>query len=67
MKAKSNKDRLFTCRSCYKRFSVKESILHKYPGWTPKMCLRCKDAEKDYEDSDDWFGHPGHPSNYGDN
>ncbi len=32
----------FTCGSCGKDFEVAQASLDKYPGWTPKKCLKCK-------------------------
>jgi len=34
----------FTCAQCEREFSVPQSALDKYPGWKPKICLRCKDG-----------------------
>jgi len=34
----------FTCQTCGQAFSVPEAALKKYPGWTPRVCLKCKDA-----------------------
>jgi len=32
----------FKCLQCGKPFSVSDSALAKFPGWTPKKCLSCK-------------------------
>ena len=34
----------FTCQTCGQQFTVPEAALKKYPGWTPRVCLKCKDA-----------------------
>lgn len=31
----------FTCQSCGDRFSLPESVLERYPGWTPRLCRTC--------------------------
>ena len=36
----------FTCRTCGDSFSLPQSVLDRYPGWTPKQCMTCRDAEK---------------------
>lgn len=35
----------FTCGSCGKAFSIPEATLAKFPGWTPKVCLACKNGK----------------------
>jgi len=35
---------LFTCETCEKSFSVRPDILERYPGWTPRQCMDCRDA-----------------------
>ncbi len=37
-------DGTFTCTSCNASFTVSEAALAKYPGWTPKTCMKCKKA-----------------------
>jgi len=37
-------DNAFTCQTCGQDFTVPEAALKKYPGWTPRVCLKCKDA-----------------------
>lgn len=32
----------FVCQTCGATFDVSDAALQKYPGWTPKACLRCK-------------------------
>jgi len=39
----------FTCESCGAEFSVPPAALAKYPGWTPRTCLRCRDAARSAE------------------
>ncbi len=33
---------MFTCQTCGNEFTVKQEILDRYPGWTPRQCLDCK-------------------------
>jgi ribonuclease HI len=35
----------FTCSRCGERFSLSQSVLDRYPGWTPKLCLSCKGSK----------------------
>ncbi len=32
----------FQCQTCNSSFEVPQEALEKYPGWTPKVCLKCK-------------------------
>jgi len=32
----------YTCVDCGSTFSLPPAILRRYPGWTPKRCLRCR-------------------------
>jgi ribonuclease HI len=32
----------FACLDCGRPFAVSDATLEKYPGWTPKRCLACK-------------------------
>lgn len=34
----------FTCSSCQATFSIPQSALDRYPGWTPKTCRKCKEG-----------------------
>jgi ribonuclease HI len=34
----------FTCSRCGERFTLSDSILERYPGWTPKTCRACRDG-----------------------
>jgi len=34
----------FTCQDCGAAFTVKAEVLARFPGWTPRQCLSCKDA-----------------------
>ncbi len=36
----------FVCQDCGNAFSLPQSVLDRYPGWTPKQCLDCRDAAK---------------------
>ena len=35
---------MFTCQSCGKEFDVRQDVLDRYPGWTPRECLDCRDS-----------------------
>ncbi|GMR02858.1 MAG: hypothetical protein BMS9Abin20_1209 [Acidimicrobiia bacterium] len=35
----------FTCSQCDSSFSLPQTVLERYPGWVPKLCLSCKDAQ----------------------
>lgn len=32
---------MFTCEACGKEFDLRQDVLDRYPGWTPKQCLDC--------------------------
>jgi ribonuclease HI len=34
----------FTCTECGTEFVLPPPVLARYPGWVPKLCLRCKGA-----------------------
>ena len=34
----------FTCQDCGDTFSLSQSVLDRYPGWTPKQCMSCRAA-----------------------
>ena len=36
----------FTCRDCGTTFAVGQKVLDRYPGWTPKQCMGCRDTGK---------------------
>ncbi len=36
---------MFTCQTCGRDFEVRQEILDRYPGWTPRQCLNCKNGE----------------------
>ncbi|MEA1901968.1 MAG: RNase H family protein [Actinomycetota bacterium] len=36
---------MFTCETCGKEFELRQDILDKYPGWTPKQCLDCRNSD----------------------
>lgn len=40
----------FTCRDCASVFSLPEAVLAKYPGWSPKQCMACRDKAKAAKD-----------------
>lgn len=33
---------VFTCDTCGRTFDVRQEALDRYPGWTPRQCLDCK-------------------------
>jgi ribonuclease HI len=33
---------MFTCETCGKPFELRQDVLDRYPGWTPKQCLDCR-------------------------
>jgi ribonuclease HI len=35
---------LFTCQTCGKEFDLPQHVLDRYPGWTPKECLDCRNS-----------------------
>jgi ribonuclease HI len=35
---------LFTCQTCGKEFDLPAQILERYPGWTPRQCLDCRNG-----------------------
>jgi ribonuclease HI len=36
---------VFTCQTCGRDFDVRQDVLDRYPGWTPRQCLDCKGAD----------------------
>ena len=38
--------KVFTCKSCGDEFSLKTEVLARYPGWTPTVCLKCRDKSR---------------------
>ena len=36
---------MFTCETCGKGFDLRQDVLDRYPGWTPKQCLDCKNGK----------------------
>jgi ribonuclease HI len=36
----------FICSQCQKHFEIPQATLDKFPGWTPKLCLSCKNKKK---------------------
>jgi ribonuclease HI len=36
---------VFICQTCGNEFDVRQDVLDRYPGWTPRQCLDCKNAE----------------------
>ena len=37
---------MFKCEDCGKEFDLRADILDKYPGWTPRQCLDCRDKSE---------------------
>jgi ribonuclease HI len=37
---------VFNCQECGLPFEVSDAALAKFPGWKPKVCLRCKQPAK---------------------
>lgn len=35
---------MFTCDTCGKEFDLRQDVLDRFPGWTPRQCLDCKNA-----------------------
>jgi ribonuclease HI len=35
----------FVCQSCQKPFGLSAAISERYPGWVPKLCLKCRSAK----------------------
>ncbi|MFP3882763.1 MAG: ribonuclease H [Actinomycetota bacterium] len=42
---------MFTCQTCGKEFDLPQHILDRYPGWTPKQCLECRNQSSGIEGS----------------
>ncbi|MGD2060932.1 MAG: ribonuclease H [Acidimicrobiia bacterium] len=36
---------MFTCQTCGKQFDLPPHVLERYPGWTPRQCLECRDGK----------------------
>ena len=36
---------MFTCQTCGRTFDLPQHVLDRYPGWTPKQCLDCRDKD----------------------
>ena len=35
---------MFICQTCGKEFTLSQEILDRYPGWTPKQCMDCRNG-----------------------
>ena len=33
---------MFTCQTCGKEFALGQDVLDRYPGWTPRECMDCR-------------------------
>ncbi len=40
---------MFTCQTCGREFDLPQSVKDRYPGWTPRQCLDCRDEAKKVE------------------
>ena len=36
---------MFTCQTCGKEFDLAQAVLDRYPGWTPKQCMDCRNGK----------------------
>lgn len=36
---------MFTCETCGKEFDLPQHVLDRYPGWTPRQCLDCRNSD----------------------
>lgn len=36
---------MFTCQTCGRVFDLRREVLDRYPGWTPRQCLDCRDGK----------------------
>lgn len=41
---------MFTCETCGKEFDLRQDVLDRYPGWTPKQCLDCLNVARSRSD-----------------
>ena len=37
---------MFTCQTCGREFDLRKDILDRYPGWTPRQCLDCRNGTR---------------------
>ena len=37
----------YTCGACGREFTLPEAVRAKYPNWTPKQCIDCRDKPRD--------------------
>lgn len=33
------------CQNCGKEFDLRQDVMDRYPGWSPRLCFDCKNAE----------------------
>jgi ribonuclease HI len=53
----------FTCETCKSEFHLSETVLNRYPGWTPKTCSSCrKPANKSSKPSTKPQSQPNDPN-----
>lgn len=36
---------MFQCETCGKEFDLRQDVLDRYPGWTPRQCMDCRDGK----------------------
>lgn len=51
---------MFTCQTCGKEFDLPQHVLDRYPGWTPRQCLDCRDGPSGSQPASELT--PGRPS-----
>jgi ribonuclease HI len=39
----------YTCGACGREFTLPEAVRAKYPNWTPKQCMECRDKPREGE------------------
>lgn len=37
---------MFVCETCGATFDVRQEVLDRYPGWTPRQCMNCRDGQR---------------------
>jgi len=42
--------REFVCEECGSSFTLPAHVMDRYPGWTPRQCLACRDAARSGEE-----------------
>jgi ribonuclease HI len=44
--ADSNRSKEFTCKTCGATFTMPQTVIDKYPNWTPAKCKRCHSVKR---------------------